>query len=69
MAKKLKSLQIFVVGDFSIVYLNCNKCKRKPTGIVLPIYDFVNYLSLFRCCATEINACCLDALMSHKVSE
>ena len=36
---------------------------------VLPIYDLINYLSLLRCCATEIDASCFYAFMSHEVSK
>ena len=34
-----------------------------------PIYDSINYLPLLRCCATEIDSCCLYALVSHQVSK
>ena len=29
------------------------------------VYDFL----LFACCASQINACCFDALMSHEVGK
>ena len=35
----------------------------------LPCNYLIHYLTLFGSGATKIDACCLDALMSHKVSE
>ena len=35
----------------------------------LPVYHFINNLLLFACCATEIDASCFYAFMSHEVSK
>lgn len=39
------------------------------TKMQLPSNYLVHYLLLFACCASQIDACCFDALMPHEVGK
>ena len=52
-----------------ISLLNIQPPSYEDGLIFLPSYNFIYKLLLFTGGTTEINACCFDALMSHKVSK
>lgn len=40
-----------------------------PRGFSLPCYDFIDNFLLFACSLPQINSCCFNAFVSHKVSK